>query len=167
MTETILYFLNDLKNCNESFWKDVTYNNIKSHTKPSLQHLSQKPEERGFILTRTLVLLRFNTKFCIIRLRSLRHLRRIEKTNVRKKQQSKWQLQMIDCLHCQRIMSLHYFHQKIFQEEMVISKKLNLFHQTLVFLPPEKPGLYKSSSLFSSYFNIMSFQSIAANYIPL
>ena len=51
-------------------------------------------------------------------------------------------------LHCQRLILLHYFHQKIFQQEMVISKKRNFFVKTLDFLPPWKPGLYKSPFTF-------------------
>ena len=62
--------------------------------------------------------------------------------------------------------TLHCFHQKIFQQEIVISKKRNFFGKTLDFLPPWKPGLYISRLLFFSSLNIMNFQSIAANSIP-
>ena len=58
------------------------------------------------------------------------------------------------------------FLSKIFQQEMVISKKRNFFGKTLDFLPPWKPVLYKSRLLFFSSLNIMNFQSIAANSIP-
>lgn len=52
--------------------------------------------------------------------------------------------------HCQRLILLYYVHQKIFQKNTAISKKSNLFGQTLVFLPLEKPGL--SISRFHFFF---------------
>ena len=51
---------------------------------------------------------------------------------------------------CQRLILVHYFHQRIFQEEMVISKNRNFLPQTLVSLPPRKPCFYMSC--FSFFF---------------
>ena len=36
------YLLNDLKNSNETFRKDVTYDNIKCHQRPGFQPLSRR-----------------------------------------------------------------------------------------------------------------------------
>ena len=69
-------------------------------------------------------------------------------------------------LHCQRLILLHSFYQKKFQQEMVISIKRNFFGKTLDFLPPWKLSLYISRLLFFSPLNIMNFQSIAANCTP-
>ena len=49
--------------------------------------------------------------------------------------------------HSQRLILLHYFHRKIFQEKTTISKNPNFFGQTLVFLPLGKPRLHIESNL--------------------
>ena len=134
-------------------------------------------------------LLRANTKFCIIRLRSLCHLRcidrlacsclnswtclKIEKacflftgrTFTGRKQKIKWQPQ--NCLHCQRLILLHYLHQKIFQEEMVIFlKNAASFVKLLLSHKPGNQVLTNQFNYFLSSLSIMNFQSIAANSIP-
>ena len=40
--ERTSYLLNEYRNLNEIFRKDVTYDNIKSHTKTGLQSFSEK-----------------------------------------------------------------------------------------------------------------------------
>ena len=59
-------------------------------------------------------------------------------------------------LHCQRLILLHHFHQKIFREEIVTSKKCNFFNLDT----RETRSLYTMFIIFSSL-NIMNFQSIA------
>ena len=54
-------------------------------------------------------------------------------------------------LHCQLINLLLFFNEKLFQEEMVISKKCNFLGHTLVFLPARKArSLYITFIIFFS-----------------
>ena len=42
LTEKVFTSSNDLRNCNEIFRKDVTYDNIKSHKKPGFHPLFRR-----------------------------------------------------------------------------------------------------------------------------